>query len=66
MEAMGGRGTLRKWTSAGRELQGVDPKRFADLLELAERIVRIHQDPMGIPLSPRETTSAKGRARRRP
>ncbi len=33
----------RRWTAAGRELQRRDPERFGALLELAERLLRIHR-----------------------
>lgn len=46
MESMGVRGPLGKWTTVGRELRKVDPRRFAELLELAERIVQLHKDPL--------------------
>lgn len=40
----------KRWVEAGRELQRRDGKRFDELLEIAERIVQVHQDPMSVPL----------------
>ena len=37
------------WDKAGRELLETDPARFEALLELAERIARIHRDPLSVP-----------------
>lgn len=34
------------WNAAGRRLREVDPRRFADLLELAQRMVAAHDDPV--------------------
>jgi len=63
MVSMGGRQGLQdRWSTAGIALQLHDPDRFVELLELAERIVRIHKDPMDVPMS---ATSLRARVRKR-
>ena len=36
----------RRWRRAGEQLAKIDPERFAKLLEVAERLVKIHEDPL--------------------
>jgi hypothetical protein len=35
-----------EWTALGRELRELDPRRYVELKELAERIVRVRRDPV--------------------
>jgi len=63
LSAMGAdRDLQRRWTKAGRELLFHDPKRFGELLELAERIVKIHLDPLSVPIG---VPIGRSRSRRR-
>jgi len=41
---------LAAWASAGERLRAADPRRFDAMLELAERIACIHEDPMSVPV----------------
>lgn len=37
-----------EWEATGRRLQRLDPRAFERVLELAQRIVRIHEDPIAV------------------
>jgi hypothetical protein len=47
-----------RWEVAGRKLVRFDPQRFLKLLEIAERLVAVEEDPMSVRL---ESPSDGGR-----
>lgn len=45
MSSKGQRGSLVAWIRAGERLARVDPKRLADLTQLAQRFALAHENP---------------------
>ncbi len=43
--------SLDSWTDAGRDLKTCDPIRFAALLVVVQRMVRVHADPLSVSLA---------------
>lgn len=42
---------ISEWTRVGSDLIRLDPKRFLALLEIAQRVVAVHEDPLSVSLA---------------
>jgi hypothetical protein len=40
-------GSIDRWTEIGIALRRLDPRRYVELKELAERIIQVRRDPVG-------------------
>lgn len=45
------KGDVTRWTAVGERLAECDPQRFLQLLEIAERLVAVEDDPLSQPFT---------------